>query len=76
MVGFFIDATKTDDFKKITGLPQSEVKDTLSKAGAIVGSSVTKKTDLLIQGDGLGSKNQKAEELGIPIVEWKNLLVG
>ena len=36
------------DFKEITGLSQSEVKDTLSKAGATVGSSITKKTDLLI----------------------------
>ena len=61
------------DFKELTGLSQSEVKDTLSKAGATVGSSVTKKTDLLIQGDGIGSKNQKAKELGIPVVEWKSL---
>ena len=61
------------DFKDINGLSQSEVKDTLSKAGATVGSTVTKKTDLLIQGDGIGSKNQKAKDLGIPIFEWKSL---
>ena len=61
------------DFKEITGLSQGEVKEALKKAGATVGSSVTKKTDLLIQGDGIGSKNAKAKELGIPIVEWSTL---
>lgn len=58
------------DFKEITGLSQSEVKEALTKAGATIGSSVTKKTELLIQGDGIGSKNEKAKELNIPIVTW------
>ena len=55
----------------ITGtlsVPREEIKDKLESLGAKVTSSVTKKTDYVIVGDNPGSKESKAKELGITIL--------
>ena len=55
----------------ITGtlsVPRDEIKDKLESLGAKVTSSVTKKTDYVIVGDNPGSKESKAKELGITIL--------
>jgi DNA ligase (NAD+) len=48
--------------------PRAEVKEQLQSLGAKVTSSVSKKSDYLIVGEDAGSKRQKAEELGVAIL--------
>ncbi len=45
--------------------PRSEVKEQLQALGAKVSGSISKRTDYLIVGESAGSKQQKAEELGV-----------
>ena len=65
----------------ITGtlsIPRDEVKEKLESLGAKVTGSVTKKTDYVIVGDAPGSKEEKAKELGITIIneeEYNNLIM-
>ncbi|MGR3220537.1 MAG: NAD-dependent DNA ligase LigA [Candidatus Anammoxibacter sp.] len=47
---------------------RSEIEDIIKELGGKTSSSVSKKTDYLIVGDSPGSKVQKAEEIGIKIV--------
>jgi len=51
-----------------TTMKRSEAKKILSEAGAEVGSSVTKKTDLLVHGDNAGSKLSKAHAYGVEVM--------
>ena len=48
---------------------RSEVKDVARSLGAKVTGSVSKKTDYVVAGDEAGSKRDKAEELGVPILD-------
>lgn len=60
----------------ITGtLPVSrdEAKDLIEAHGGAAAGSVSKKTDFVLAGDEAGSKLQKAQELGVPIIDWADL---
>ena len=60
----------------ITGtlpLPRDEVKDLIEANGGVIVGSVSKKTDFVVAGDEAGSKLQKAEELGVPVLDWGGL---
>ncbi len=48
---------------------RSEVKEVARSLGAKVTGSVSKKTDYVVAGDEAGSKRDKAEELGVPILD-------
>jgi len=48
--------------------PRGELEAELVARGATIGSSVTKKTQLVIAGDKAGSKLDKAQELGVPVL--------
>ena len=60
----------------ITGtlsIPRSEMKDILEKAGAHVSSSLSKNTDFLLVGENPGSKLKKAQDLGVKIIDEKEV---
>ena len=52
----------------LDGFSRDEVKAALEERGAKVTGSVSGKTTALIAGDGGGSKRDKAESLGVPII--------
>ncbi|MEY4396691.1 MAG: hypothetical protein RLZZ40_447, partial [Actinomycetota bacterium] len=53
----------------IPGYTRDEAEEAVRKAGGKTAGSVSKKTDLVIAGEGAGSKRTKAEELGVRIVD-------
>jgi DNA ligase (NAD+) len=52
----------------VPGLNRDEAHALVERLGGTVMSGVTKKTDLLVQGDGGGSKAKKAAELGVAVM--------
>ncbi len=61
----------------ITGtlpVPRTEASDYIESRGGKVGSSVSKKTSILLTGENPGSKLDKAIELGVKILSWEELL--
>jgi DNA ligase (NAD+) len=54
-------------------LSREEAKDLLEAAGAKVAGSVSKKTDYVIAGVAAGSKLDKAQELGVPVLDEDGL---
>lgn len=61
----------------LESMSRAEAKEIAQRKGAHVGSTVTKKTDILICGVQPGSKYKKAEELGVKVwseADWTNFL--
>ena len=55
-------------------LSRDEAKDRLTALGAKVSGSVSKKTDLVIAGEAAGSKLEKAQELGIDVIDEAEMI--
>jgi DNA ligase (NAD+) len=60
----------------IEGHTRDSIRDHLTAMGAKVTDSISKKTDYLISGEGGGSKREKAEQLGVPVVTLEELEAG
>ena len=61
----------------VTGtLPKGreEVKQMITLAGGKSAGSVSKKTDYLLAGEAAGSKAEKAEKLGVKVINWDQFL--
>lgn len=58
----------------LSTLSRDEAKDKLKQLGAKVTGSVSKNTDLVIAGESAGSKLEKAQELGIDVIEEQEML--
>ena len=63
----------------LPGLGRAEAEDAIRAAGGRAAGSVSRKTDYLVAGENAGSKLQKAEELGVPVLDengFRELLAG
>ncbi len=54
-------------------LGRDEVKDLIKSHGGKVSSSVSKKTNYVVAGEAAGSKLEKANELGVEVLDWDQL---
>ncbi|MFQ5537659.1 MAG: NAD-dependent DNA ligase LigA [Gemmatimonadota bacterium] len=55
-------------------VPRSVAQEAWMRVGGRVVSSVSRKTDYVVAGEDPGSKYTKAQELGIPILDWKGFV--
>ena len=63
----------------LPGMSRDEASALIEKNGGKVVSSVSKKTSFLLMGEDAGSKERKARELGVPIIDLealKNMIGG
>jgi len=56
-------------------LTRDEAKERIERAGGKVSGSVSKKTSYVVAGEEAGSKLEKAEQLGVKVVDEAGLLV-
>lgn len=54
--------------------PRDEIKDQIVALGGKSSGSVSKSTNYVLAGDEAGSKLDKAQELGVPILDWDGYL--
>jgi DNA ligase (NAD+) len=55
-------------------MTRQQAEEAVAAAGGRVASSVSRKTDFVVAGEGAGSKLAKAQELGVPVVDEQQLL--
>ncbi|MDX9913151.1 MAG: NAD-dependent DNA ligase LigA [Candidatus Moranbacteria bacterium] len=55
----------------LSGFTREEIKDIIRKEGGKISSSVSAKTDFLLAGESVGSKYEKAQKLGVKILDEK-----
>lgn len=58
----------------LDGLTRDEARETIESRGGRVTSSVSKKTDYVLAGEDPGSKLDKAQALGVPVIDERGLL--
>ena len=57
----------------LDSLTRDQAKELIESAGGKVSSSISKKTDFLVSGEKAGSKLNKAQELGVKIINENEL---
>tara|TARA_R100000458_G_C8239765_1_gene219152 strand:- start:16 stop:543 length:528 start_codon:yes stop_codon:yes gene_type:complete len=58
----------------LTDITRNQAKDIVEKAGGKLSECISKNTDLLITGENVGSKLEKAESLGIKVITEKDFI--
>ena len=58
----------------LTQMSRQEAEEAIARMGGKVTGSVSKKTDLVIAGDKAGSKLEKAEKLGVEVMDEAGFL--
>lgn len=51
--------------------PRGDIESLITRNGGTVTNSVSKKTTFLLCGEDAGSKKEKAEKIGVPIINWE-----
>jgi len=59
----------------LLGMSRDEVKDKIRALGGDISESVSAKTSYLVAGENAGSKLEKAQELGVKILNEKEFLI-
>ena len=57
----------------LAGLTRREAKEMIAAAGGKVSGAISRNTDYLVAGSAPGSKLQRAEELGVPVIDEEEL---
>ena len=58
----------------LPNLKREEAAAKIEAAGGKVSGSVSKKTDYVVSGEDAGSKLEKAQKLGVPVIDEKQLM--
>lgn len=58
----------------LSAMTRTEAEDAIERAGGKASGSVSKKTSLLVAGEAAGSKLQKAQALGVPVIDEEAFL--
>jgi DNA ligase (NAD+) len=58
----------------LPNIGREEAKEIIEQAGGKVSGSVSKKTDYLLLGENPGSKLEKAQSLGVAVIDWPDML--
>lgn len=58
----------------LNGMSRSEVEDWIRQQGGSASGSVSRRTDFVLAGDNAGSKLERAQALGVPIIDLQTLL--
>ena len=64
----------SEKIKRLSVVSREDAKEMLEAAGAKVAGSVSKKTDYVVAGAEAGSKLEKAEALGVPVLDEAAML--
>ena len=59
----------------LNGVSREEANSYISKHGGKPSSGVSKRTTYVVAGENAGSKFRKANELGIPVITWEDLIL-
>jgi DNA ligase (NAD+) len=59
----------------VPGFSRDGAEEAITSRGAKAAGSVSKKTHLVVVGEGAGSKAAKAEELGVPVLPAESFAV-
>ena len=59
---------------RLSGMSRTEAETALRRAGANVAGSVSRKTAAVFAGEEAGSKEARARELGVPVLDERQLV--